>query len=148
MSDAPEDFKQLQKLLKLKRYEQPPPGYLNDFSDRVVSRIEAAGRQNVSWARRFLNLLETNPVAAGLFGMSVCGLLISGIVYSQNRAPSEFSADSLAPVDVAAASMPDWTKPTMDSTTPSINPVFNTNAPAALFGGLDKLSVQQVSFNP
>ncbi len=154
MSNAPENFDQLQKLLKLKRHEMPPPGYFNNFSSRVIDRIEVNGQQaavfgEVPWLRKFFSLLETNPIAAGLFGMSICGLLISGIAYSQYRTPSEYSADSAnAPVDIAAASTPNWMKTTTDSTTPSINPVFNTNAPNTLFGGLDKLSVQQVSFTP
>jgi hypothetical protein len=155
MSENPENFEKLQKLLKLKRYEMPPPGYFNNFSSRVIDRIEVVADRHshifdsVPWMKRFLGLLETNPYAAGLFGMSVCALLISGIAYSQYRSPSEFSTDSSAvSVDMAAASTPDWAKATGDSTTPSINPVFNTNAPSALFGGLDKLSVQQVNFTP
>jgi len=154
MSNAPEDFDQLRKLLKLKRHEVPPPGYFNNFSSQVIDGIEVTSQHaaifdQVPWLRQLFTLLETNPIAAGLFGMSICGLLISGIAYSQYRTPSEYSADSaIAPVDMASASTPDWTKTTTDSTIPSINPVFNTNAPNTLFGGLDKLSVQQVSFTP
>jgi hypothetical protein len=155
MSNAPEEFEKLQKLLKLKRHEQPPPGYFNNFSGRVVSRIEANDRErdpmwnDAPWLRRFLMLLETNPIAAGLFGMSICGLLISGIAYSQYHTPAEYSTDTAGASDMAAATTPAWNKAArVDSTMPSINPVFNTNAPSALFGGLDKLSVQQVNFNP
>jgi hypothetical protein len=154
MSEEQQDFEKLIKLLKLKRYEQPPPGYFNNFSSRVTDRIEVVGAQatlldQAPWIKRLFLMLETNPIAAGLFGMSICGLLISGIAYSQSGATAEYSLDGLAPVSVASVTTPDWVaRTTASSTTPSISPVFNTNAPSALFGGLDKLSVQQVSFSP
>ncbi|HEX3798552.1 MAG TPA: hypothetical protein VH413_07615 [Verrucomicrobiae bacterium] len=155
MSEDQQDFGKLKQLLKLKRYEQPPPGYFNGFSGRVVDRIEATGSEAAfvrqsSWLRRVFNLLETNPVAAGLFGMSICGLLISAIAYSQYQPSADYSFDALSPVSMASVSPPDWAARTVaaSSTTPSINPIFNTNSPSALFGGLDKLSVQQVSYSP
>jgi len=158
MSNPPEEFEKLQKLLKLKRHEQPPPGYFNNFSDRVVNRITALeSREDRSaaapWIGKFYRLLETNPIAAGLFGISVCGLLISGITYSQSKAATDFSMEptgggALDLADSGKAST-DWAKTVRsDSTAPSENPMFNTNVPGTLFGGLNKLSVQQVSFTP
>lgn len=156
MSDAPQEFEKLQKLLKLKRYELPPPGYFNRFSSRVVSRIEAERERSsvwdqARWLRQFLTMLETNPLAAGGFGIAICGLLISGIVYSQHRTPDEFSAESAPSVNMASSGAPEWGRTErVDSTIPSINSSFTTNAPNALFGfgGLEKVSVQQVNFNP
>lgn len=154
MSDTQEEFGKLQKLLKLKRHEQPPPGYFNHFSTKVINRIEAAGGQSamesegIGWLRRFIGLLETNAVAAGLFGLSVCGLLVSGIAYSQLQPAVEYSAGSGATLfaDSAANSGP-WSKSArVDTIAPSTNPMFSTNVPGALFTGFDRPSVQQVNF--
>ena len=141
MNSAPEEFEKLQKLLKLKRYEQPPPGYFNNFSDRVINRLERQSEQGVlaevPWMRRLLGLLETNPVAAGLFGMSVCGLLISGIAWSQYRPPSEYSGSSASSGlnfadSGASAATPEFTKTAgVDSLTPAIG--FGATNPASLF---------------
>ena len=41
MNDERENFDALQRLLKVKRYEQPPPRYFNEFSGQVLARISA-----------------------------------------------------------------------------------------------------------
>ena len=85
MNSDPENFDSLRRLLALKRHEQPPPGYFNDFSRRVIARIEAsesdapAGR----WWSRFWSALETKPIVAGGFGAAVCAAVIMGILNSE-----------------------------------------------------------------
>jgi len=102
MSPDSQDFEALRRLLALKRYEQPPPGYFVYFSRRVVARIEAGARGDdpswlhslfaeASWLQRFWAALETKPVLVGAFGALVCGLFISGMIYSQGSA---LAADS------------------------------------------------------
>src|SRR4051794_5069913 len=91
MSTAPEDYEKLRKLLKLKRHEQPPPGYFNNFSSKVIARLEAerqSSRADVlssdaPWAKRLVRMLETNPIFAGAFGVAICTLLIFGITSFQ-----------------------------------------------------------------
>jgi len=90
-----EDFDQLRRLLALKKHEQPPPGYFKDFSHQVIMQIRASGPQaareggerlvwEAPWLQRFWAALEHNPLMAGGFGVLVCGLLISGVIYSEN----------------------------------------------------------------
>ena len=83
MDHQPEQFEQLQRLLKLKRHEQPPPGYFNRFSAQVMARIEVELREQPSWLERFWLAFETRPALAASYGILVGGLLISGLVFSQ-----------------------------------------------------------------
>lgn len=94
MSAEQHNSEDLRRLLALKRYEQPPPGYFNNFSRQVIARIhagEAAASQ--SWAKRMLdrapwlqNMWDgfgAKPIVAGAFGVSVCSLLVVGLISSE-----------------------------------------------------------------
>ncbi len=106
MKSEQEEFKQLRRLLALKRYEQPPPGYFNDFSQQVISQILAArplGQDSAieqlgweaPWLQRLWMAFEAKPLLAGAFGVAVCALLISGVVYSE-RTVSDPVSGSIA----------------------------------------------------
>lgn len=93
MSQESQDFSALRQLLRLKRYEQPPPGYFHRFSAEVMARIEAGetGERaaaarffwEAAWLQRWWSALEAKPVLAGAFGVAVCSLLIWGVVSSE-----------------------------------------------------------------
>jgi hypothetical protein len=142
MNDAPEDFEKLRKLLKLKQYEQPPPGYFNNFSQQVIAQLETAGRSNragllsseAPWARRLVRMLETNPIFAGAFGVAICALLIYGVLSFQyvDRASVAMMGDT------GSASSPRLlSKATAATFTSSIDPRLSTNISSVL-----SLSVQ------
>ena len=83
MSPSQDDFGQLRRLLASKRYEQPPPGYFNHFSDRVIARIEVeefSGRSN--WWDWLMEKLEAKPILACAYGMAVSSLLLVGFRFS------------------------------------------------------------------
>ena len=92
MNPEPEDFQQLRRLLILKRYEQPPPGYFENFSRQVIARLRAGEQvpdsfldriyQQTPWLRRVWTAFEAKPVLAGAFAMAVSGLLVAGVIFS------------------------------------------------------------------
>lgn len=88
MNPDSQDFKKLRQLMALKRHEIPPPGYFNGFSREVCARIKAGEMGNTSgegsWFQRFWAAVEARPIFAGAFGVAVCGVLIAGILNSED----------------------------------------------------------------
>ncbi len=120
MNPDSEQFKQLQKLLTLKRHEQPPPGYFHNFSGQVIARIKAGeqGESGPAWLRKLWALFETKPMLTGAFGAAVCALVISGIVFSDD---ADSTASSLHGINAG------------------LNPVAG--------GGMDNLAMNQAPDN-
>jgi hypothetical protein len=99
MDPEQEQFENLRRLLVLKRYEQPPPGFYHRFSRNVIVRIKAGERgedvrayeglfAEPRWLQRILAAFETKPAVAGAFGLAMCGLLMAGVLYSENMGPA------------------------------------------------------------
>ncbi len=116
MTPGPENFDTLRRLLKLKRYEQPRPGYFNDFSRQVLARIQAGEDaestaaspvSDVSWLHTLWGWFEGRPALAGLAGAAVCVMLVVGVTYSERVKSEPVSLSSVAlpaaqPVDNAS----------------------------------------------
>jgi hypothetical protein len=94
MNPENQDFESLRRLVRLKRHEQPPPRYLNDFSSQVIQRIKAEVLTSrperikplateAPWMQRLLRLFEGKPMLAGGLGAAVCALLLMGLAYSE-----------------------------------------------------------------
>ncbi|MBI3417111.1 MAG: hypothetical protein HY043_17610 [Verrucomicrobia bacterium] len=76
----PEDFDKLVVLLRMKRHEQPPPGYFAGFSRRVIAQLEAQQpARSLSWWRKFLADFDAKPILVGAYSVAVCGSLLYGI---------------------------------------------------------------------
>jgi len=86
MNSNSEGFEQLRKLLALKRHEQPPPGYFNNFSGKIIARIESSSQSEdgLAWFRKLWSLVESKPMLTGAFGAAVCAMVISGLVFSDD----------------------------------------------------------------
>jgi len=91
MSQDSQDFEQLRRLLVLKRYEQPPPGYLHSFSREVIVRIRAGelGERETkwwafdgSWLKWVWSACERRPVLAGGAGAAFCGFVVAATLIS------------------------------------------------------------------
>jgi hypothetical protein len=101
MKPEPENFRDLRRLLLLKRHEQPPPGYFNGFSRQVIARIEAGESGEAlsffqqlmaspSWVSRLWDSLGAKPILAGAFGVTICSVLIAGVAYSDRGESATF----------------------------------------------------------
>jgi hypothetical protein len=163
MSQDTENFQQLRRLLALKRHEQPPPGYFNNFSSQVIARIklgEGEDRGSVferllweaPWLERIWAAFEAKPILAGVFGVAVCGLLITGMVYTDKADVSpvalisvgQSGSGSMEVATVSAADHPLLAKPAALEAS-STNPIgMATDGP--LLGELGKLRAQPASF--
>jgi hypothetical protein len=113
MNPEQENFNNLRRLLALKRHEVPPPGYFNGFSQQVVLRIRGGERADAGsfrellweapWLQRIWSLIEAKPVIAGVFAAAASGLLIAGMISSE-QAPA-LSPVALSPVIETSSSV-------------------------------------------
>ena len=159
MNPSPEESDQLRELLALKRYEQPPPGFFNHFSDKVIARIEAEGLvRRISWWERLFPELDAKPVLACAYGLVISGLLVVALGISESLDPEESTTPPpgspwFAQTPAPAAALPADTAVVRPLTHPndptsSVNPVFTSSAPRFLFD-VNRMNAdsQQISYN-
>ena len=146
MTYSSDEFEKLQRLIVLKRHEQPPPGYFDRFADRVMARLEAEGaRQNPTWWQQWWEALTAPPAAvlsaaALVLGIGTLGLLLlqslelesDGSLMAGRSSVAVGSAPTAAITPVAALK---GSPPTMVATAPvsSFSPVLGEGAPPFLF---------------
>jgi hypothetical protein len=112
METSPENFESLRKLLKLKRYEQPPPRFFNEFSGHVIARIRSEGMRPPRWWERFG--IDLRPVVAVGAGAVACVTMF----FTMAATPEgEAAANPYAASATIATAQP--------ATDTSTNPVIN-----------------------
>jgi hypothetical protein len=85
MNSSPENQDPIRKLLALKRYEQPPPGYFESFSQKVIARIEAQSASTaLPWWRQWFAGFAEQPLLASTYGMLFVGLLVVAVGLAQS----------------------------------------------------------------
>jgi len=169
MYENEQNFESLRRLLALKRYETPPPGYFNNFSHQVLARIRVdefetsaglAERLGISWLLKWFQAFETTPVYAGSFATVLCLLLLFGAVMAQrpegtSQAFLQPAAREAAPLPMVAMAVP-MAPTTLEQPTGlimvednSTNPVINFQnnyQNSSLPLGQPQFNVQPVSF--
>ena len=149
MKEQEMDFEALRKLLSLKQHEVPPPGFFDDFSGQVVSRIrrgdtegsDALGSRiftEAPWLLRFIRTMQAKPAYASAFVCALLLLLVIGIGYTDNpgTTPESFMPTQVSevssPIAAVAPSFLDESasQPGLVSST---NPVLNLEASAPAF---------------
>jgi hypothetical protein len=143
MSREPENFDRLVKLLQVKRRESPPVGYFDDFSDEVIARIKAGAvgepenamglPEGAGWLSHVWALLEAKPILAGGFGVVVCGLVLSGVFYSQQLPGSGGSEEAVSLVPLSGQSTMNLASIPLSST--DSNATVNPQLPPGIFDG-------------
>jgi hypothetical protein len=148
MNSPQEEFTNLRKLLVCKRYEQPPPGYFNSFSEKVVDRLE--GDEFVeysSWWQWLVEKFDAKPVLVCVYGFVVSGLLLAGFRLSQifeNEVASEplpggpWLGTTLAGSSAALPinfSQQNFNDSPLSSFSASVDPVFRADSHSLLFKG-------------
>jgi hypothetical protein len=85
MNSSPDDFKDLRRLLALKRHEKPPPGYFSYLPDKVMMRIEKDDLSEYStWWQWLVQKLDAQPLLAGAYAFAISGLMLLGFKLSQD----------------------------------------------------------------
>jgi hypothetical protein len=96
MNSSPEDFKDLRRLVALKRHEKPPPGYFNYLPDQVQMRIERDDlSEYFTWWQWLVQKLDAQPVLAGAYAFAISGLMLLGFKLSQDLQQEAFGEASL-----------------------------------------------------
>lgn len=151
MDTEPHEFKELKRLLALKQYESPPPGYFDRFSGKVVARLEAQRLQDeVPVWRRWISELFERPALTAIYAVLFGGL---GAI-SLGLVQTPMSGEGLPPASgwAAQASIEPYSTRTMAVPAvheaailpSSISPVVGSaGSPFAQYG----LRVEQASFN-
>ena len=111
------DDNEIGKLLRLKKYEQPPPGYFEDFLHEFHRRQrDELLRQplwSVAWQRLSdsffrLNIPSLTSYPAALAAVLVCAAVVSLKIY-QAPTPETFAVNTEAVVPVASTPADDFT---------------------------------------
>jgi hypothetical protein len=97
-----DDHEDISKLLRLKRFEQPPPEYyetfLREFKDRQRAQLLREPVWRIAWDRLVAFLGEQMPARIG-YGLASTAVLVAAAIASFNILESR-------PVEVVVASAP------------------------------------------
>jgi hypothetical protein len=98
MDPAADDYRRLQALLKLKRYEQPPPRYFDDLSQGVIHRLRGPeGLRQQSLLAALGLRAEWKPALFYALGVACCAVSLYGIASLVVSGPDTGIANGLPP---------------------------------------------------
>jgi hypothetical protein len=88
MNTEQDKLTELQKVLALKRHEQPPTQFFHKLSGNVIQRLQTPEPSTEPTFRQKLGLdFDTKPVLVCATAVGVCGLLLLGLISSQHVEP-------------------------------------------------------------
>lgn len=105
MNSSPDDQESIRKLLVIKRYEQPPPGFFNSFSDQVISRIQTQSTlHRPSWWQQWFAEISGQPLIASTYALLFAGLFVVALGLAQSPTVNE-QAEGLGATSETAYSL-------------------------------------------
>jgi hypothetical protein len=130
--------------MALKKYEKPPPGYFENFSDRIIARLEADElARNLPWWERLFSPFMLKPALAGAFGLMVSAAILGGILFAGPGAVTT-QKGTLSAINPASPEVPstmivmEQNLPSSTDPVPSAMPSYNPfNQP---LGGATRVS--------
>jgi hypothetical protein len=123
-----ENFDQLRKLLALKRYEQAPPGYFNNFSSKVIARLlTAEASPSLSWWQKLGFQLDFKPALMCGLGVLVCGLLSAGVITSALKSADQPPVGLVMGPPINSPAVVPFNAVTSDDLAESTQPVFSAS---------------------
>jgi hypothetical protein len=88
MNSEQDKLNELQRVLALKRHEQPPTQFFHNLSDNVLQRLQSPEPPPEPTWRQKLGLdFDSKPVLVCATGVGVCGLLLLGLIGAQHAEP-------------------------------------------------------------
>ncbi len=116
----------VEKIIALKRHEQPPPGYFRLLPERIIHRIEQGEGRSIFWETWGL-AFRVRPVLAYALGLTVCAALTAGIWFVPRMDRSTVAATSgdrwaVESFRTAAADPPSGGERWLGSTNPVLTP--------------------------
>jgi len=126
----------IEKIIALKRLEQPPPGYFQLLPGRIVSRIQRGEGQSGFW-EKWWPAFCFRPILAYALGLTVCGTLAAGLFWSPTVEQATGVAETF-PGDrwaVTSSDAPDTVETPLDGARwlGSTNPVMAPRSGDSLF---------------
>ena len=152
MSSSPDDYSEVQRLLKLKRYEQPPPKYFDSLSGDVLHRLRGPeglrqqtllGALGLRFGVRPALFYGLGAICTLLAGYGVVSLLVK-------QPPAATNAEGVAGL-LAQSNPPSAgggtlvAEPSSEATVVSTNPILN---PGSVTFPVDASKVRPVSSRP
>lgn len=145
MDSLDENQEKIEKLLSWKRHEQPPPGYFNTFSARVVARIESEELAATKSWWHWLAGTFAKPAMACAYGMALGAVLVAGVSLTQDMQVQgtdktkavagqyQWHTEEVAPMQ--AASPVTGHTGLAKSLVSSVDPAIDSGPPSFLFNG-------------
>lgn len=142
MNSPADNFEHIRKLLALKKYEHPPPGYFSQLSARIIHRIEASETAQPGIWERLGFAFGSKPAFVCALGVVVCGLFCIGLLSAIQGTTASAIASAPQLAFGSQSALPLMSGP--EESRSSVEPVISQVSPFSHIPA----NVQKVNYTP